>query len=101
MLTFYHTIMGLGSEGNRQSRTEPAVMHQDIVPGVAIVPRCTGIYVGVGGTIVIQMPSPLINTNTNPQLTYLNVANGTVLPICPELVVAAGTTATNMIALYS
>ena len=51
------------------------------------------IYVGTGGTIVLQGAS-------GGDATLTNVADGTILPIRARFVRATGTTAASIVALY-
>jgi hypothetical protein len=59
----------------------------------AYFPVCRGIYVGVGGDVVV------VTTQDNA-VTFKNAASGTVLPVNCQRVNATNTTATNLIALY-
>lgn len=52
-----------------------------------------GVYVGTGGNLAIQWAN---GTNS----TFTNVASGTVLPIKAIKVLATGTTASGILALY-
>lgn len=65
----------------------------------AILPRATrALYVGTGGNLSVKM---LTGANTaNTELTFNNVANGTVLEIRVVGVKSTGTTANNIIALF-
>lgn len=58
------------------------------------LPRFTrGLYVGVAGNVSVVMAD-------ESELTFFGVQGGTLLPIRIKRVVTAGTTATNMLALY-
>lgn len=70
---------------------DPAGQFFAITPGTAF-PACRGIYVGVGGDITVQ------GMDGN-QATFKDVPTGNVLPVRGNLVVAATTTATNLIGL--
>ena len=52
-----------------------------------------GIYVGVGGTIVMD------DQTTNTTISFLNVPSGSILPVRPKRIRSTSTTATNMLAL--
>lgn len=52
------------------------------------------LYVGVGGNIAVGMGYD------SSQVTFVNVPTGSILPIQVSQVLATGTTATNIIALY-
>lgn len=52
-----------------------------------------GIYVGVGGDIVVVMPA-------GSTIAFKNAVAGTVLPISVRQVKATNTTATNLVALH-
>jgi hypothetical protein len=52
-----------------------------------------GVYVGVGGTVKVDMVS-------GGTVTFVGVVAGTLLPIQVERIYATGTTATSMVALY-
>lgn len=56
-------------------------------------PFCRGIYVGVGGTVIVRMYGSATN------LTFLNVPDGYILPVRADKVIRSGTTASNMVAL--
>jgi len=51
-----------------------------------------GLYVGVGGTVVLA-------TLANVAITFVNVASGQILPVACRRVNSTGTTATNIIGL--
>lgn len=53
------------------------------------------IYVGTGGTIVCK----LIDSQAT-SLTFTNVPDGALLPIRPIVILATGTTASGIVALY-
>lgn len=55
--------------------------------------RARGLYIGTGGTLVVQ-------GNDSADVTFLNVPNGTILPIAVSRVKATGTTCSNIIALW-
>lgn len=71
--------------------------------GVAITPSDTanlpggtarGLYTGAGGAIVLRMDDSAIT------LTLTGVPAGQILPLTTSRVLATGTTATGLIALY-
>lgn len=51
------------------------------------------IYVGTGGTVTAVFPD-------GTSMAFVNVPNGSILPIRPVRIAATGTTASNMVALY-
>jgi hypothetical protein len=53
----------------------------------------TALYVGTGGTLVVNM------WGANEETTFNNVPNGTFLPILVDKVMATGTTASNIVGL--
>ncbi|MET3712617.1 hypothetical protein ABIC65_003335 [Sphingomonas trueperi] len=79
------------------ARTTPATKATPIVPSdtVAIDPIPKAIYVGTGGAIKMQGPS-----DDTPEV-WKNVQAGSILPYCPKLIFATGTTAADMLALYN
>lgn len=52
------------------------------------------LWVGTGGTLVMELVGDTAAT------TFLNVPNGTVLPVRPRVIKATGTTAAALVALY-
>lgn len=52
------------------------------------------LYVGVGGTIVMELDGDVSST------TFLNVPSGAILPVRARVILATGTTATNILAIY-
>ena len=89
------------SKGQNSLYSEPATAHQSItaLPTTFANERPKGIYVGTGGDVVATLSNFDITVNTLQSLTYKNVPSGTILPIKP-LSIDAGTTATDLIALY-
>ena len=72
----------------------PASVLFAITPGTGdLTYRTRGLYVGTGGTLVVVDPA-------GTQVSFTNVANGTILPIRVDKVLAAGTTASGIIGLY-
>jgi len=68
--------------------------------GFAVIPSsddfdnfARALYIGVGGDVRLE-------TTSGDILDFLNLPNGTVLPVRARKVLAAGTTATNIIGLY-
>jgi hypothetical protein len=57
------------------------------------VAETRGLYVGTGGDLVCK-------NEAGASVTFKNVASGTTLPIRTTRVVAAGTTAADLVALY-
>lgn len=71
--------------------------------GVAVTPhntnplpdgRCRALYVGVGGNVAVQSRSD------KAAVTYLAVPSGGTLQVSALVVLATGTTATDIVALY-
>ena len=61
------------------------------------IPVTRALYVGVGGTLVVIMAD---NNNTTSTNTFLNIPNGTILPLQVIKVYSTGTTCTDVVALY-
>ena len=61
----------------------------DVSPGV-----CSAIYVGVGGDVAIY------SLGSSTPVIFKNAVAGQILPLRARRVLATGTTATNLIALY-
>jgi hypothetical protein len=68
--------------------------------GAVVVPSDTAnmaqpapLYIGVGGTVILE-------TEDGTELTFLNIPDGSTLPISAKRVNATGTTATDIIALF-
>lgn len=59
---------------------------------VGFTASARGVYVGVGGTVIVRTPR-------NTVITFLNVPQGAVLPVECTRVNATGTTATNLVGL--
>lgn len=53
----------------------------------------TAIYVGTGGTLVVNM------WGANEETTFTNVPNGSFLPILVDMVLSTGTTASDIVSL--
>jgi hypothetical protein len=73
----------------------PAVRWRAIVPGdneLSPIPRA--IYVGVGGNIELEDQAGNIEV-------FENIAGGMEHPLQPKRILASGTTADNIIALYN
>ena len=58
-----------------------------------VFPVCRGLWVGSGGDLVVQMADP------QTVVTFKNVGTG-ILPIQVDKILATGTTAANILALY-
>lgn len=76
----------------RENLSNSAIGGKAIVNDVAIGLETRAIYVGVAGNIVAKMAN-------GETVTFSNVPVG-LYPLSITLVVAAGTTATNIVALY-
>lgn len=57
-----------------------------------------GVYVGVGGDIVVEMKDPA-NPGDYVALPYKNAQSGSILQISPRRIKFTGTSATNLIGL--
>lgn len=68
----------------------PLVPH-DTNP-VAITPKA--LFIGTGGHLVVR------GVNGSADVTFRNLASGSVLPFRPGFVRATGTTASDIVALY-
>ena len=70
--------------------TSPANVHIEIIPhDTNEVPKCRALFVGNGGGDVT------IVDRKGTELTYIGVDG--ILPVMPTIVMATGTTATNII----
>lgn len=67
---------------------EPVVNDVDFAGG-----QCDALFVGVTGDVVVPHGAGTV--------TFKNVQAGSILPIKVKKVVALGTTATNLVALYA
>lgn len=81
---------------------DATVAAMDAVPVVTsdatVIPVTRALYIGTGGTLVVHMAG----RSGLPQatsVTFLNVAQG-IFPIQVDQVLATGTTAANIVALY-
>jgi len=74
--------------------SDPANEARVVVPGTPLTEPSRSLYVGVGGDIVMRG----MDDTTNK--TWKNVPDGAILPFRASLIVASGTTATNILALY-
>ena len=59
---------------------------------VAITPKA--LFIGTGGHLVVR------GVNGSADVTFRNLASGSVLPFRPGFVRATGTTASDIVALY-
>ena len=72
----------------------PAASAEAIVNGTDFTRECSAIFVGVGGNMNVIMKD-------GATVLFTGVVAGTVLPIRATQVVAASTTATNLVALIN
>lgn len=73
--------------------TAPAGYGVAVTPSDSVViPMTRALYVGVGGNVRV--------TDINDNVTYANVPSGSILPIQASKVLATGTTASSIVALY-
>jgi len=79
----------------------PIIAANTVTPSDStVLPQVTrGLYIGTGGNITIswgvyQNGAPIANT------TFMNVLGGTILPVRANYVLATGTTASSILALY-
>lgn len=82
----YYNESDMYSQATKATPVVPSD-NADIDPG-------KGLYVGTGGDI-----SMIGSTGTTPR-TWKNVQSGSFLPFVPKRVMATGTTATDILALY-
>jgi hypothetical protein len=75
------------------AQADPAIDAEVVTPGTDVTNGSRGLYVGVGGDVVVV-------TSKGNQRTFKGVPTGAVLPIRVRQVVASGTTATDILALY-
>lgn len=69
----------------------PAISGKVVTPSDATVISARSLYIGVGGTVVVEWTDGTTST-------FINVVSGTILPV-NVVKVRASTTATNIIAL--
>jgi len=81
------------TNGDRQSdpSTAPYDVTPDDVDPLPTVPKA--LYIGTGGTVVLR------GVGASADATFVNVADGQVLDVRAEYVRAAGTTASDIVAL--
>lgn len=75
------------------AQSDPAIDAEVVTPGTDVTNGSRGLYVGGAGDLVVI-------TSRGNQRTFFGVPAGSVLPIRVRQVVASGTTATNILALY-
>lgn len=73
--------------------TAPSPSAAAIVPDAAFAKQSRFIWVGGAGNMVVRMGDGV-------NCTFSGIPAGTLLPLAAEMVVAAGTTATLMVALF-
>lgn len=78
---------------DRASPTQPARSGVVVVLD-ADIPSCRGLYVGVGGDVEVNF------RNNGSAIVLVGVPTGSLLPIDVSKVLAANTTATDMVVLY-
>jgi len=73
----------------------PAADATSITPddGTVLTATTKGLYVGVGGDLAVRMKD-------GTTLTFIGVGSGAILPLRVDIVLATGTTATDIIALH-
>ncbi len=92
--------MGLPTDihnpGAPSRQVDPASLGAAITPtdDTDLPVTCRGIYVGVGGDVAVILDGMIT------AMTFKNAAQGRVLPIRVRRVMATGTAATNLIALW-
>lgn len=59
---------------------------------VALTSGCRALYVGTGGTVKVK-------NDAGAAVEFVNVADGTVLPVATRFVLSTGTTASDIVAL--
>lgn len=77
------------------SWTAPAWTGFSVTPADSDLPNgvCKAIYVGTGGNVYIMSPAGDI-------VPFVNVANGTFMPVAAKQIRTTSTTASNIVALY-
>lgn len=86
--------MGMGATYRTADATVSAINGIDVVPSDASeIPITRGLYIGTGGTVRISFTH-------GGTVTFVNVANGTILPVQAKQVWDTGTTASDIIAFY-
>lgn len=82
----------------RNQSWAPARLHADVVPHATNdLPFVTrGIYVGVGGDVEIMIAD---GKGDGAVVIYVGAAAGSIIPIAAKRVLAANTTATNLVAM--
>lgn len=64
-----------------------------VTPDTAFDRFSRGLWVGVGGDVEVTMPNGDV-------VVFKNAADGSIIPVATKLVVAANTTATDIVAMH-
>ncbi len=78
--------------------TIPANLAAAVTPSDSVnltLGTCRALYIGVGGNVALIPPGPGANA-----VTFQNAASGSILPVQARRILATGTTASGIIALY-
>ena len=86
MAAFVGTSAGISAPGLSFAAVTPS-------DTVDLPVTARGLFVGTAGNVAV------IGAGDSLPVTFKNVANGTVLPLCVKRVLATGTTATDIVAL--
>ena len=82
----------------------PASQGYNITPSDSTVlsPIPRSIYIGASGNLAVQWVGSTTGgtTTSGSNIVFVSVLSGTFLPIRPAKVLATGTTAANLIAIY-
>lgn len=84
----------MASLSSIRNTSDPATSAEAITNGVAFSAVCRGIYVGGAGAVNVQLED---GTTT---VLFSGAAAGSIIPIRARQVLAASTTATNLVALF-
>jgi hypothetical protein len=69
----------------------PAQEYGAVTPDAAVSPPFRALYIGTAGDVEVRQ------VNGSTEVTFANVPAGTVLPVTGDMVVDAGTTASDIV----
>lgn len=81
------------AQGRSPDSAAPALDYVAVTLDTDFYALSAGIYVGTAGNLSVQ-------NNSGQTVVFNNVAAGIIHPICARRVTAAGTTASNLIAVF-
>lgn len=90
-MTFDPKVLNLDADYTAPAESFAAVTPNDTTP-LPFTPRA--FYIGGDGNVVLQ------SVQTQANVTFTGVKQGTILPVRANIVRATGTTATGIVALY-